>query len=52
MGLSDHAILKRRGFKVRAQKHLVDQRQGGSHRLMIKDANGLRRMKVDQVAGV
>lgn len=48
MGLSDHAILKRRGFKVRAPKAPWSIRDKvAATRLMIKDANGLRRMKVD-----
>ena len=47
MGLSDHAILKRRGFRVRAPKAPWSIRDKvAATRLMIRDANGHRRLKV------
>ena len=47
MGLSDHAILKRRGFRVRAPKAPWSIRDKlAATRLMICDANGHRRLKV------
>ena len=48
MGLSDHAILTRRGFKVRAPKDPWSIREKvAATRLLIKDANGHRRLQVD-----
>ena len=48
MGLSDHAILARRGFKVRAPKAPWSIRDKvAATRLLIKDANGHRRLQVD-----
>ena len=48
MGLSDHAILARRGFKIRAPKAPWSIRDKvAATRLMIHDANGHRRLKVD-----
>jgi hypothetical protein len=48
MGLSDHPILKRRGFLVRAAKAPWSIRDKVvAVRLMIHDANGHRRFKVD-----
>lgn len=48
MGLSDHAILKRRGFRVRAPKAPWSIRDKvAATRLMVRDANGHRRLKVD-----
>ena len=48
MGLSDHAILSRRGFKVRAPKAPWAIRDKvAATRLLIKDANGHRRLQVD-----
>ena len=48
MGLSDHAILKRRGFLVRAPKAPWSIRDKvAAVRLMIRDANNRRRLKVD-----
>ena len=48
MGLSDHAILKQYSFQVKAPKAPWSIRDKVSAtRLMIKDANGHRRLKVD-----
>ena len=48
MGLSDHAILKRRGFRVRAPKAPWSIRDKvAATRLMVRDANGYRRLKVN-----
>lgn len=48
MGLSDHAILKRCGFRVRVPKAPWSIRDKvAATRLMIRDANGHRRLKVN-----
>ena len=48
MGLSDHAILKRYGFVVKAPRAPWSIRDKVSAtRLMVRDANGHRRLKVD-----